>query len=619
MIESFIFTGTGFVTGKYKLTNKDIFKHIKSGLLQGFNEDRILKSENYLQATKTNSELNPFDYMVKGKMGFETRYNVVPFPPAVPTYKNAENSLDLVVKAIQKALDDSGLSGNKIDAWFVGTATPHQYAPGIAEFAKAYFTDQSNTNPTYSLTSACVGFNINLQNAIAFLKNNPLAKHVVVAHAEVMSRLLTNERDFVPFSTFGDSAAAIVLSRIETSEKYGVISIFNAEDTRMLDFLGANKKGNLYMDARRVKSRAVPNMIKSAKNLLHDSNWDLNDIDWFIPHQTGNAIVWEVQQTLGIKFDKMLQEIQYKYGNLSGASVPASISLLLESKKAIAGQKILTTVAGLGGEFGGFTYILPENKHKFNKDPELKGKSILITGATGAIGGKIAMAAAREGANLILHYKTNDIKANELKSEIENNYSVSVSLWKADLSDNESIDSFASQFKITHDSINYLINTHAITGGLGKASNVANQEFIEVLDANYLSIKNLCQSLKPFITESVLITGSIGEDAQFPGSASYVSAKRALRGFAVNFASELYKDRVDCVYYLPGLVNDGMISKLESSQIKDSMMMISQEELLEVNNIAERMLKSVYRIKIADVRISYESKLKVIKDGYLKY
>ncbi|MBN2778444.1 MAG: SDR family NAD(P)-dependent oxidoreductase [Bacteroidales bacterium] len=619
MIDSFIFTGLGFVAGKHKLTNKEIKKHIKSGLLQGFNEDRILKSENYQEAVKTNPKLNPFDYMVKGKMGFETRYNVVPFPPAVPSYKNAENSLDLVVKAIQKALDDSGLSGNQIDAWFVGTATPHQYAPGIAEFAKAYFTDQSNTNPTYSLTSACVGFNINLQNAIAFLKSNPLAKHVVIGHAEVMSRLLTNERDFVPFSTFGDSAAAVILSRIETSKKYGVISIFNAEDTRMLDFLGANKKGNLYMDARRVKSRAVPNMIYSANTLLEKSGWKTEDIDWFIPHQTGNAIVGEVQQKLGIEFNKMLQDIQYNYGNLSGASVPASLSLLIDSKKSMPDQKILTTVAGLGGEFGGFTYILPENKHKYKKDPELKEKSILITGASGGIGSKIAMAAASEGANLILHYNSNDIKAQELKSQIESTYSVSVSLWKADLSNKSSIDEFAKKIKNNYNSINYLINTHAITGGLGKASLVSNEEFIKVANANYLSIKNLCQALKPHISESILITGSIGEDAQFPGSASYVAAKRALRGFAVNFASELYRDRVACVYYLPGLVNDGMVSKLESPQIKDSMMMISQEELLEVDNIAMRMLKSVYRMKIADVRITYESKLKVIKDGYLKY
>ncbi|MDD2636085.1 MAG: SDR family NAD(P)-dependent oxidoreductase [Bacteroidales bacterium] len=619
MTDSFIFTGTGFVTGKYKLTNDQIYKHVKSGLLQGFNEKRIISSDNYKSLLEANPNLNPFDYMVKEKMGFETRFNVVPFPPVSHLYKTAENTLDLAVRAIDKALDEAGISGNQIDAWFVGTATPHQYAPGIAEFTKAYFTDQTDTKPTYSLTSACVGFNINIESAIAFFKNNPDAKHIVIAHTEVMSELLTNERDFVPFSTFGDAAAAVVLSRIETESKCGVLATYNAEDTRMLDFLGANQKGHLYMDARRVKSRAVPNMVNAAEKLLNLSQWETNDIDWFIPHQTGNAIVWEVREMLKIDFNKMLQEVQYNYGNLSGASVPAALHELLQSNKTKPNQKILTCVAGLGGEFGGFTYIIPKKTYSFTRKPQLQNKTLLITGATGGIGSRIAKLAAIEGANLILHFNKNTKLATEIKTDLENEFTCNVRLWQADLANETTIEEFSKLLKEQNIQINYLINTHAITGGLSKASKVEYEEFVKVMQANFLSIKSICKHLQPFITDTILITGSIGEDAQFPGSTSYVASKRALRGFAVNFASELYENRVSCIYYLPGLVNEGMISKLEEAQVNASMMMIAQENLINADDIAARMLKSVYRMKIADVRISYESKLKVIKDGYLKF
>ena len=87
MTDSFIFTGSGFVTGQYKISNNDIYNHIKSGYLDGFSDARILESENYKKEKATNANLNPFDYMVDNKMGFKTRFHVVPFPPAVPQYK----------------------------------------------------------------------------------------------------------------------------------------------------------------------------------------------------------------------------------------------------------------------------------------------------------------------------------------------------------------------------------------------------------------------------------------------------------------------------------------------------------------------------------------------------
>ncbi|MDD3740086.1 MAG: hypothetical protein PHH30_02490, partial [Bacteroidales bacterium] len=190
MVDSYIFTGIGIVTGAYEVLNSDIEKYIKSGYLEGFDESRIVESPEFQEFIKNNPKESAFNYMTGHIMGFKKRYNVVPFPPAEHNFKEAENSLDLCVKAIDIALNKSGLVGNDIDAWFVGTATPHQFAPGIGEFAKAYFTDIDNQSPVFSLTSACVGFNINLMRAISFLEHNIKAKHVVVAHAEVMSALL---------------------------------------------------------------------------------------------------------------------------------------------------------------------------------------------------------------------------------------------------------------------------------------------------------------------------------------------------------------------------------------------------------------------------------------------
>ena len=168
MAESFIFSGTGFVLGKYEVTNDDILKYIRLGYLDGFNESRAAKSENFAVYKAKNPNATAFDYMADAKMGFRTRYHVVPFPPAASQYKNADNTITLCVGAVEKALAKSGLSGNDIDAWFVGTATAPQKAPGIAEFVKSYFCSEEKQSPSFSLTSACVGFNSNIEAALAF-------------------------------------------------------------------------------------------------------------------------------------------------------------------------------------------------------------------------------------------------------------------------------------------------------------------------------------------------------------------------------------------------------------------------------------------------------------------
>ena len=454
---------------------------------------------------------------------------------------------------------------------------------------------------------------------MAYFNSHPTANHIVVAHSEVMSELLLEERDFVPFTTFGDSAAAVVISRVETEEKCGIVAVRNNEDIAMLDFLGADHSGNLFMEPRMVKSRAVPNITYTAQKLLEQCGWTINDLAIFIPHQTGNAIVHSVAENLGIDKAMVYQDVQINCGNLSGASIPACFDVLMSEGRLKPNDKVLTAVAGLGGEFGGFAYIMPPREFKFSPSRELEGRTLMLTGASGGIGREIALSAARKGAELILLYNSNVAVINSLKEKISAECNVPVSIEKVGLSDKSQVDALVSHIAETYGKIDYLINTHAVTGGLARATKVGISEFEDVARINYESIRYLCEKMSDYVRRAVLITGSVGEDAQFAGSAPYVVSKRALRGFARSYAGKVYENGVKCIYYLPGLIGAGMVSKLDESQIQASMMAVNQKVLTNVDEIAERMVLSVCRIKVPDVRISFEEKLMVIKDVYLNY
>ncbi len=64
----------------------------------------------------------------------------------------------------------------------------------------------------------------------------------------------------------------------------------------------------------------------------------------------------------------------------------------------------------------------------------LLGKNVLITGAALRIGRSLALAAARRGANIIIHYQTSTVEAESLQAEIQALGTAAV-LLQADLSD----------------------------------------------------------------------------------------------------------------------------------------------------------------------------------------
>jgi len=617
MHENFIFSGYGFAKAKYKVTNADIDKAIDDGFFQGLDKERIKKSDKYKALLTKHPEATPFDYMAEHMMGFRTRYHVVPFPPRQKNYEMAETSLDLLVKVIQEAFDDSGVHPEDVAAWIVGTATPHEMAPGIAETAKCFFTKMNNRTQTMTTASACVGFNVNIERALNFLKTHTEAQHVVVAHTEVMSNLLLEERDFVPFTTFGDGAAAVIISRVKSHKKEGLLDVVNYEDMAMIDFLGSDRKGNLIMEPRRVKARAVPNIANSAKEIMEKAGWSLADVDMLIPHQTGNAIVHEAAEKAGFPLEKVFQEVQYNFGNLSGASVPACLHLLKKTDRLQPGMKIVTAATGLGGELGGFSYVVPEFVKFKLKNDDLAGKTALVTGCTGGLGGEIARQLAAKGCRVFMHYNSNGKKAEVVLHSLENQ-NLDHKIIQANFEEDREIENLAESIKCFNSELNYLVHTVAVTGSLNKASDVSDDEMRFVDKVNYVNTAKLTDLLSDILSETVVFTGSIAQEAQFSGSSAYVSSKRALFGYAAGF-SRLNYPRLKCVYYIPGVIDGGMTEVLNQAQINASMQAVGQDKLIPLNDIANRMIRSLYIPKVAGVRSTYEGVLVVRKDGYSKY
>ncbi len=615
-MENYIFSGFGHAAGKYKISNKEIIEAVRKDYLHGFLENKVENSKNFQQFKLTHPDVSAFDYFSGHKMGFFTRHHVTPFPPSRKKLYYSETSLELGVKAIDAAIIDSGLQIKDISAWFVSTVSPHEQAPGIASSIKAYLTDFDNKTPCMSLTSGCSGFNINLERAMEYLKSHKNAKHVIVAHTETMSSFLTQRMKFVPFVTFGDAAAAVVLSKVESNRKEGLLYIVNKQDMHMVDFVGVDKYSNLYMEDSVIKDRAIINMTKCGQEILSESEWQTDEIDAFLPHQTGSAILLPTAKNIGFSEEQLFLDAQKEYGNVSGATVAISLSMLNSQNKFRPDMKLLSTVAGVGGSYGGFSYLMPQSKNQEKSilyQQDLKGKTALVCGASGALGQEISLELAKRGAKLLLHYKSDktDLE-NRLKA---NNIKTNITYLQADFTQENQLKTMISQVKESVSSLDYLIHAAGISE---KPMEETQRVFADdIMQVNCFAPLQITKSLQPLLKETVLYLGTSAEDIPMEDFPSFISSKSALHGAAGSAAGELTSKGIRSIYYIPAILDSGITQNIPSKAAFKFMMKNGQEKPISVQKTAFRIVSSLYIPKVIGTSNAYESSMLIRRDGYV--
>lgn len=593
---NYIFTGFGMSKGKYKITNQDIFDAIEKGFLSGFSKEKIERSEKYSNFKKENPKSSPFDYFAGNIMGFYERNHVTPFPPTRKKLYYADTSLELAVEAIENALINANILASEIDAWYISTVSPHEQAPGIAARVKSFFVNEENHKPAFSLNSGCAGFNINLETTIAYFEAHPQAKHIIIAHSETMSSFLTQRTKFVPYVTFGDAAAAIVITKNIDNYKYGIININNLHDLYMLDYVGVDAKRNLYMNDSLIKDRAIINIPKSAEKCLQDSGWTNKDVNYFVPHQTGNVILHACAKSIGIELDKVFLEGQKYYGNVSGATVPLSLCLLKQEGKLVDNVKILSATAGVGGNFGAFSYIHKNiNSRKIEIKKIFVGKKILILGASGYIGKTLCQDLYDKGAELYLHANN---KADNLK---EFN---TAKIFIADFNNSDSVQKFIQEVKDSTQKFDYFINLAGST-----SENMANK-------VNFISLVQIINSILPQIQNTILNIGTASEDIEFLPGVDWVAANRAFHGYLASASGEFLKYGIKTKYLQIGFAEGGLAKNFEEKSIFKFMLSVRQEKKLSSIEISEIIQKSLLYSKVIRIDYNYENAMLLGRVAY---
>ena len=147
----------------------------------------------------------------------------------------------------------------------------------------------------------------------------------------------------------------------------------------------------------------------------------------------------------------------------------------------------------------------------------LKGKTVLITGATDGLGKMVAQHAASAGAILLLHGRNAEKGAmltDDLKSSANNE---NLFYYNADFSSLKEVSRLADEVIADHQSLQVMINNAAVGGGpKGSVQRELSKDGFELRFAvNYLSHFLLTQKLLPLLVQSaparIINVASVGQ------------------------------------------------------------------------------------------------------------
>lgn len=188
----------------------------------------------------------------------------------------------------------------------------------------------------------------------------------------------------------------------------------------------------------------------------------------------------------------------------------------------------------------------------------LKGKKVLVTGASSGIGKAAALCFAQEGADLVLTAR--GLEGLEATREACGKYTENVLVVPADISDSKAVHELAQKAaEFFGGRIDIWINDPGV-GAVGAYDEVPMASHEQVIRTNLLGYMNGAHAVLPFFKRQqsgILINlNSLGAWLPSPYAASYAATKFGLRGFTESLRNEVRKMKgIHICDLFPGFVN----------------------------------------------------------------
>ena len=201
----------------------------------------------------------------------------------------------------------------------------------------------------------------------------------------------------------------------------------------------------------------------------------------------------------------------------------------------------------------------------------LAGKKALITGGDSGIGRAIAIAYAREGADIVISYLNEDEDAAEVKALVERE-GRKVVLIPGDISNPEHCRSIIRRTVEELGGIDILVNNAAHQATFKDIGDISDEEWQRTFETNIHAMFYLTKAAVPHMRSgaSIINTASVNSDMPNPTLLAYATTKGAIQNFTGGLAQMLAEKGIRVNAVAPGPIWTPLIpSTMSEDRVKN--------------------------------------------------
>ncbi|MGE3262704.1 MAG: 3-oxoacyl-ACP synthase III family protein [Bacteriovoracia bacterium] len=274
-----------------------------------------------------------------------------------------QSTSDLIVPAVERALESAKLAKEDVDLLIVATDTPDYISPSTASVVQ-HKMGLKNAG-TFDINSACAGFVTALDMAAKYIAADSQYRNIVVVGAYGMTKHL-NWDDHKIASLFADGAGAVVVRAGAENVGPGILASKLFTVGEFHDYMGIygggtfmpstpevlEKKGHQLSFAKKIpletNSTHWPRLVRL---MLDRTNKKIEDVKLFFLTQINIGTIEETMNILEQPQEKSYN-IMDRYGYTGSACIPMAIADAANHHKLKKGDLLMLVGSGGGVAMG---------------------------------------------------------------------------------------------------------------------------------------------------------------------------------------------------------------------------------------------------------------------------
>ena len=236
---------------------------------------------------------------------------------------------------------------------------------------------------------------------------------------------------------------------------------------------------------------------------------------------------------------------------------------------------------------------------------ELKGQTVLITGASDGIGKSVAIALSKRVKELILLGKDSERLDRVKFLCIENGIS-KVTTYAIDFLEKDFLEKSLMEIKDNHSNVSILINNAGIWQKMDDIDNVTFEVIENVIRVNLISLIKVTKVILPVLRKQpaakiINIISKSGHVAQ-KGQSVYTASKYGVRGFTEVLREDLKGSNIDVTALYQGGTKTDMFKKAgENIPVEHFNKFIDPDELAQ---LIVDILQNSKSLTVSDIRVN---------------